>query len=251
VQVSGPRLIGTGNVNDGRFKTTPTTTGIASAAGNALYPVDGGTTNYPQLDIRSSRVTSDGTNVVVRVTVANASSLLSPDAINQTHVWWLTTWQYNHQIYYAKAESDRGGAVSCTAGIPKTYDRPGLNAQTVATLADYSGGTAELSCALHRNTFTISVPAGDVGSPPNQSVLESTASYSVLDNGAKPVVGPGPGNVPTVVDVTAAYNVLLLAPSAGATMTALAAGLLPAGGIAALLSYRRRRERSASPTERA
>lgn len=60
------------------------------------------------------------------------------------------------------------------------------------------------------------VPAGDVGSPPNQSVLESTAAYSVLDNGAPPVIGPGPGNVPTVVDVTRAYNALLLAPAGAA-----------------------------------
>jgi hypothetical protein len=56
------------------------------------------------------------------------------------------------------------------------------------------------------------------------------------------VVGPGPGNVPTVVDVTPAYDALLLAPAAGAPQSPLAAGLLPAGGLAAVvIAYRRRR----------
>jgi hypothetical protein len=248
VQVSGPNLLGTGTINDSRFSTVPTSKGVGSPLNNAFYPVDGGTTNYPQLDISKSRVTFDGSNVVVQVSVADASSLLSPDTTNQTHVWWLTTWQFNHQIYFAKAESDSGGAIFCTAGVPKTYDRPGLNAQTVATLADYSGGTAESGCSLHGNLFTITVPVADVGSPPNQSVLESTAAYSVLDNGAPPVVGPGPGNVPTVVDVTRAYNALLLAPQGAAPAAPLAAGLVPAAGLAALMAYRRRRRGFASLT---
>jgi hypothetical protein len=245
VQVSGPKLIGSGNVSDARFSTVPTTQGITNPGGNALYPVDGGTTNYPQLDIRSSQVSFDGANVVVQMTVADAKSLVSPDSTNQTHVWWLTTWQYNHKIYFAKAESDSGGAVSCTAGLPATYDRPGLNAQTVATLADYSGGTAESKCALAGNTFTITVPAGDVGGPAANAVLESTAAYSVLDNGLPPVVAPGPGNVPTVVDATPAYDALLATPVVSTPEAPLSVVLLVAGaGVVTLVSVRRRRRQS-------
>ena len=241
-QVSGPQLIGSGSVSDSRFSTTPTTTGITDATGDALYPVQGGT-NVKQLDLTSSTVAWDGSNVVVTMSVADASSLASPDSSNQSNVWWLTTWQFNHKIYFAKAQSSGGGAISCTAGLPATYDRPGLNGQTVATLADYSGGTAESKCALAGNTFTITVPAGDVGGPAANAVLESTTAYSVLDNGLPPVVAPGPGNVPTVIDATPAYDALLAAPATTVPEAPLSAGLLVGGAAVAGLLYVRRRRR--------
>ena len=84
-----------------------------------------------------------------------------------------------------------------------------------------------------------------MGTPPNGSVLESTAAYSVLDNGAPPVVAPGPGNVPTVVDATPAYDALLQDPGSLVAETPLTAGLVLAGGVAALLYTRRRRRLAA------
>lgn len=242
-QVSGPKLIGSGNVTDSRFDTTPTTAGISDASGDALYPVQGGT-NSPQLDLTSSNVTWDGSHVIVQMSVANASALTSPDTTNQKNVWWLTTWQFNHKIYFAKAQSAGGGAITCTAGLPSSFDRPGLNGQTVATLVDYSGGTAESDCKLSGNTFTITVAATDVGTPADQAVLESTAGYTVLDNGAPPEVGPGAGNIPTVVDASPAYDALLSAPAVNTPESPLAAGLLLGGGAVAFVYFRRRRDRA-------
>ena len=245
-QVAGPQVIGSGSVSDTRFSTTPTTAGITDATGDALYPVQGGT-NSKQLDLTASNVTWDGSNVVVSMSVADASALTSPDTTNQSTVWWLTTWQFNHKIYFAKASSSGGGAPACTAGQPTSFDRPGLNAQTVATLADYSGGTAESKCVLKGNTFTITVPAGDVGGPKDGSVLESVAAYTALDNGLPLFVGPGTGNIPTIPDATPAYDALLSANQAVVPESPLPVALLivAAGSAAYAVAVRRPRRRPA------
>ncbi len=217
-QVSGPRLIGSGDVNDARFSTAPTTLGIADASGDALYPVDptqGAQSNQPQLDLTGSRVAWDGSNLVVHVSAADLSSTSSP-SLTQGNVWYLTTWQFNHTIYFARAQSNMGGALTFAAGRAASFDRPGLNGQTVATLVDYSGGTTEQGTKTG-NEITITVPVADVGNPPDGAVLESTTTYAALDNGAKLFVGPGTGNMPTIVDATPAYDALLsTTSSAGA-----------------------------------
>ena len=160
-------------------------------------------------------------------------------------MWWLTTWQFNHQIYFAKAEWDSlpTSTVACTAGKPTTFDRPGLNAQTVATLADYSGGTS-VACTRTGNEFVITVPPSLVGNPGNGSILEATTGFTALDNGLALAVGPGPGNIPTVTDATPAYDAVLstavVTPEAPLTL------LLPAiAGLAATGMYMRRRRHAA------
>jgi hypothetical protein len=212
-QISGPRLIGTGTVSDTRFSTVPTKVGISDATGDGLYPVQGGS-NVPQLDLTSSNVRGLDGKLLIDVAAASLASLASPDTVNQTHVWWLTTWQMNHKIYFARAESDSGGAVTCAAGQPSSFDRPGLNAQTVATLVDYSGGTT-VPCSVIGNDIRIKVPTSVVGMPPDKTVLEAVTAFTALDNGAPLFVGPGGpggGNIPTITDATPAYDALLVDP---------------------------------------
>lgn len=205
-EVSGPRLIGSGDVSDSRFSSVPTTAGISDATGDALYPVDssqGAQSNQKQLDLTASRVAWDGQNVVVHLSAADLSSISSPNA-TQPNVWYLTTWQFNHTIYFARAQSSATG-MSFAAGPAASFDRVGLNGQTVATLVDYSGGTA-VQGSQSGNDISITVPASLVGNPSNGSVLESVTAYTMLDNGAKPFVGPATGNMPTITDATPAYN---------------------------------------------
>jgi len=257
-QVSGPKLIGTGDVSDTRFSTTPTSAGINDATGDALYPVQGGS-NVPQLDLTGSNITSDGTNLLVHVSAANLASTASPDTSNQTHVWYLTMWHFKNKMYFAKMESDSGGTPTFTAGMPATYDRPGLNGQTVATLTDYSGGTA-VTGSVKGNDITITVPGSLVGNPGAGSVLESVTGYTVLDNGVPPAVTLGVGNIPTITDATPAYNALLAAgavvptpsaststsvtpntsggPAAPGWRIALALTLVLGGGVLAAASVR-------------
>jgi hypothetical protein len=227
-QVSGPRLIGSGDVSDSRFSTTPSDVGVTDPLGDALYPVVTGG-NVKQLDLNRSWVRLEGNNLHVHMGVAGLTSLTSPNTL-QPNVWWLTTWQFGSTIYYAKAESDSGGAITYTAGTPQSYDRPGLTYYAVPTLVDYRTGTA----VTGRNStgeFDIVVPTSVVGSPKAGDVLESVAAYTVLDTGANAFVTAGPGNVPTIVDKTAAYNSLLgaaAAPGASPTPTAGGGGASPA-----------------------
>ena len=177
--------------------------------------------NVPQMDLLGSSILTDGTNINVHIPVASLADLTSPDS-GQANVWWLTTWQFGSKIYFAKAESNPGGAPTFTAGPAKSFDRPGLNAQTVATLIDYQGGTA-VTGARQGNEWVINVPPALVGNPTTSNVLESVTAYSVIDNGMPLAVGPGPtqgpqNNIPTIYDATPAYNAGLGSlPAVGST----------------------------------
>jgi hypothetical protein len=272
-QVSGPRLAGNGEVSDTRFSTVSQPGGVTDASGDAILDpatnqVDHGT-NQPNLDLLGSRVDWDGANLLVHIPVSDLSSLTSPSS-SKTHSWWMTTWQFNHTIYFAKAESDAGAAPTFTAGVPSSYDRPGLGATTTATLVNYSGGTT-VQGAKAGNEWVITVPGSVVGAPKTGSTLEAVTAYSVLDNGNPPVVSLGldglpTDNVPTIVDATAAYD-LALVPGAGPvpaaaaptsadsgaasipnTRSAVPSGLAVAAGFVALAGIgagaRRRRRRA-------
>ena len=202
-QVNGPRLIGTGLVKT-RLFSTASAADISDAAGDARYPV-GGTSNVAALDLTRSGVTRSGANLTVTIDVANASAPASPNSL-QPNVWYLTVWQYKHKLYFAKVKVDSGGTITYTAGTPTSFDRIGLNGQTVATLVDYSGGTTVVGTRTATG-FSLTVPASLVGNPGKGSLLESVTAYTALDSGLPPEIGPGSGNVPTVTDATPAYNV--------------------------------------------
>ncbi|HEV3124973.1 MAG TPA: hypothetical protein VG266_10395 [Candidatus Dormibacteraeota bacterium] len=244
-QISGPKLIGTGDLSETRFDPTPTTAGITDQIGDALFPLQGGT-NQPNLDLTASRVEWDGTNLQVHVSSSNLASLASPDAV-QHNVWWLTTWTFQNKIYFAKVQADATGALTYTAGLPKSFDRPGLNGQTVATLVDYSGGTA-VTGTHTGNEFVITVPASIVGNPASDAVLESVTGFSVLDNGAPPAIGPGSGNVPTIVDATPAYNAVLKTAPVNAPEAPLVPLVALAGLVIAAVAWQRPRRRDVSST---
>ena len=204
-QVTGPRLVGNGNVKTSLFNTKPTA-GITDATNDGRYPVEAGT-NVPSLDLTSSGVKWDGKNLTVTINAADTKTIASPNP-QQSNVWYLTVWQFDHKLYFAKAKVDGLGNVTYTAGAPQSFDRIGLNGQTVATLVDYSGGTT-VKGARTASGFTLTVPASVVGGPKAGALLEAVTAYSALDSGLPPEIGPGTGNVPTLTDATGAYNVKL------------------------------------------
>jgi hypothetical protein len=204
-QVTGPRLVGKGNVKTTLFKTKPAV-GISDATNDGRYPVEGGT-NVPALDLTSSGVKWDGKNLTVTIDAADVKTITSPDP-QQSNVWYLTVWQFDHKLYFAKAKVDGLGNVTYTAGAPQSFDRIGPNGQTVATLVDYSGGTT-VTGTQTATGFTLTVPASVVGGPKSGALLEAVTAYSALDSGLPPEIGPGAGNVPTLTDATGAYNVKL------------------------------------------
>ena len=200
-QIAGPRLIGSGNVGDLRFAAS-NASGRADPSGDA----DVAGANHTGLDLTGSKVTLEGSNVRVQIPVAGLGDLTSPDP-NKPNVWWLTVWQYNGKIYFAKAESDGGGEPTFTAGEPASYDRPGIALSTVPTLLDYQGGTEVTGSKIGSN-FVLDVPASLVGNPKKGDLLESVSSFTALDNG-RPLFASVIGNVPSIVDSTPAYNASL------------------------------------------
>jgi hypothetical protein len=206
-QTSGPKLIGSGDVSDSRFSTTPTHN-IGDAAGDGSDPRTLPTvTNVPQMDLMGSSIGTDGTDLLVYMPTASLGDTTSPDALHP-NTWWFTTWQYKTKLYFAKVEVDSGGTPKFTAGIPASYDRPALNAQTAATLVDYRGGT-QVSGEKQGNEWIIHVPTGLVGNPTTGESLEAVQAWTAIDNGAPPFVTAAIGNIPTVFDATGAYNAAL------------------------------------------
>jgi hypothetical protein len=131
------------------------------------------------------------------------------------NTWYLTVWQFDHRLYFAKAAVDGSGNVTYTAGAPKSFDRVGLNGQTVATLVDYSGGTV-VRGSKTANGFALTIPSIVVGNPVNGKLFEAVTAYTVLANGLPLEIGPGTGNVPEVVDATPSRDVQL----SGSTLAA-------------------------------
>ena len=210
-QVSGPRLIGSGDVDDSRFSTMPAA-GSADATGDALYPVDPATAgapgmNKPQLDLTAASASFDGSNLQVHIGVKDLSTTVSPDA-DQTHVWWIAVWKYQNHLYFAKAEVDSGGAPSFTAGVPASYDRPGICMCSSPTLVDYSKGSP-VTGRQSADGWDITVPASAVGNPGIGADLGSFAAYAMLDNGNPLIVSPVLSNIPSIVDSTPDANVRL------------------------------------------
>lgn len=238
-QVSGPRLVGSGDVSDTRFSTTPTSS-VTDATGDALYPVDpayAGTAgvNVPQLDLTGASVGFDGTNLNVHIGVKDLSSLASPDTSDQTNVWWLAVWKFQNHLYFAKAQSNGGGAPTFAAGLPASYDRPGICMCTSPTLVDYSGGTA-VTGKQTSTGWDITVPASLVGNPEKGSLLGSFAAYTMLDNGNPLIVAPGKSNIPSIPDSTPDINVRLGAPDTTGTTGTTTTGNGSTGGVQGVAS---------------
>ncbi|MDX6286997.1 MAG: hypothetical protein QOG53_2482 [Frankiales bacterium] len=206
-QVQGPKLLGSGSVNDSRFSTAPSTAAKSDDSGDGRYPIPDGS-NVAQLDLSSVRLVPTSDSLDVHIKAANLTSLGSPNSV-QRNVWWLVTWSdASGHMWFSRAQSSGGGAMDFHAGAPASYDRPGLTYYPVPTLVDYSGGTA-ITGSQNANEIVMHVPAAFVGSPKKGAVLESVTAWSALDTGLPPFVTAGPGNVPSVVDGTPAYNALL------------------------------------------
>jgi MYXO-CTERM domain-containing protein len=224
-QLSGPRLIGSGDVSAPQFDTVTMPAGVIDATGDAHYPLITGP-NIPQLDLIRSRVEWADGKLIVRLTTAGLANLTSPDTLVQQNTWWLTVWHFGTKIYFARVQSSAGGAPTCSAGPPGSFDRPGLTYYPVPTMVDYSGGTT-VACNKLGNEWVVTVPASLVGNPKTGDLLEGIAGYSMIDSGAPLFVAPGPGNIPTVTDATPTYNLVLGSTTSGAAPSPTPA---PTGG---------------------
>jgi hypothetical protein len=197
--------------------------GISDPAGDALYPVIGGT-NVPGMDILSSALSlsSNGQTLTATAKVADLSHPGSTAAAipGTAYLEYVTRWQMGNTIYYA-------GMANTALNQPSFYSGKALSADLCSVSACFphvitypeagAGGTTEhgsVSCpaspsASNPCTLTIKVNAADVGSPTSKSLLEETGTYSLATShlqGTTTNAQAQADNVPLEIDGACCFN---------------------------------------------
>lgn len=166
---------------------------ITDPAGDALYPVIGGT-DVPGMDILGSSLalSPDGKTLTVTAKVVDlsnpaATSAAIPGAVFQQYV---TRWQMGNTIYYAAMSNTGANQPTFYAGKAQSVDLCSVSAcdPHVITYPEPNfGGSAEngsIACpaspsAANPCTITIKVSTADVGAPTASSLLEEVGTYSL------------------------------------------------------------------------
>jgi len=187
-QSSGPGLYGT-TVSG---PSNAAATGIADPAGDALYPVVGGSNNAG-MDILGSQtsLSPDGKTLTITTKVADlgnpaVTAASIPGAVDLQYV---TRWQMGNTLYYAGMSTTAAGQPSFYAGKAQSVDLCSVSAcfPHVITYPESGfGGTVErgdVSCpaspsAANPCTLTIQVNTADIGNPSSSTLLEQVGSYS-------------------------------------------------------------------------
>ena len=186
-QSSGPGLFGkdVAGPSNAPVKTQ------SDAAGDALYPVIGGT-NVAGFDIVGEDLSLSGGTLNVQLKVANlADPAGTAGAVpNTSQLQYVTRWQMGNKIYYAEMERASSGDPSFYAGDAQSVDLCSVSAcfPHVITYpeAGSTGGHAEtgsVTCpsapsASSPCTITIHAKPADVGGPSTTSLLESVGTYA-------------------------------------------------------------------------
>ncbi len=198
-------------------------TGMSDVAGDALYPVIGGT-SVPGMDIRSSHVTvsNAGKTLQVRMQVADLSHPAAAIAAvpGATNVQYVTRWQMGNTVYYAAMENTALNKPIFYAGAQQTIDLCSVSAcfPHVLTYPEPGAGptfsgkaeAGSISClSTGPCTLTITVNVADVGSPTSSNLLESVGGYSLaaaIQEGAEDNVSAQTDTVPLEIDGVCCYN---------------------------------------------
>jgi hypothetical protein len=218
-QSSGTGLFGT-KVNG---PSNATASGLSDPAGDALYPVIGGS-NQGSMDVRSSglSLSSNGQTLSVSMQVTNLANPLAALAgvPGATNVQYLTRWQMGNTIYYAAMENTAANQPIFYAGSQQSIDLCSVSAcfPHVLTYPEPGAGptftgraeTGSIKCpATGPCTLTISVKVADVGNPTTASLLEEVGGYalaSAIQEGAEDNASAQTDTVPLEIDGVCCYN---------------------------------------------
>jgi hypothetical protein len=202
--------------------------GMFDPAGDALYPVIGGT-NKSGMDIRSSQLqlSADGqylTAVMQVVDLSNPGATLASLAQSgATNVQYVTRWQMGNTIYYAALENNALNQPSFYAGAAQSIDLCSVSAcfPHVLTYPEPGGGTftgkqetGTISCpsspsAGNPCTLAVKVHVADVGGPTANSLLEEVGAYTFAAStleGAETNATAEADTVPLEIDGACCYN---------------------------------------------
>lgn len=206
--------------------------GLADPAGDALFPVIGGT-NQPPMDIRGNylHLSPDGTLTVTMQVVDPLHTTSTLALTGGSNAQFLTRWQMGNTIYYAAMETSPTGPIfyaglahsidlcSVSACFPHvlTYPEPLPAVLPVgANAALYTGNTetGSVLCppspsASNPCTITITVNPAHVGSPNLSSLLEEVGGYALSATTQEGMENNGSAEsdtVPLEIDGVCCYN---------------------------------------------
>ena len=202
--------------------------GINDPAGDARYPVIGGT-NVPGMDVVGSSLSLSGDDRTLSVNMkvvdlsnpAATATAVSGGAFQQ----YVTRWQMGNTIYYAAMTNTVANQPSFYAGAAQsidlcsvsacfphvlTYNEPNAPPPTVSG----SPETGSLQCpavpsASKPCTITVKVAVADVGSPTAKSLLEEVGAYAFAASHPQNVTTNANAladNVPLEIDGACCFN---------------------------------------------
>ena len=170
--------------------------GISDTAGDALYPVIGGT-NVRGMDIVGSglNLSTDGQTLNVITQVVDLSNPAATSlALTAPLLHYVTRWQMGNTIYYASMQNTAANMPSFYAGAAQSVDLCSVSAcfphvitynEPMATPPTVSGfpETGSVQCpaspsATSPCTITVKVSVADVGTPTSTSLLEEVGAYA-------------------------------------------------------------------------
>ena len=185
-QASGPGLYGT---NVSGPSNAPQST-LGASAGDALFPVIGGT-NVPGMDLLGTHLSLSGSTLKIVMNVADMSNLTGTATTVQAPLLeYVTRWQMGNTIYYAGFEANPSGqAQQFYAGPAQSIDLCSVSACDPHVVYYPEAGTTAVSetgtqsCPSTPSTATpctieIDVNTADIGSPTTGSLLEEVGTYA-------------------------------------------------------------------------
>ena len=197
--------------------------GITDPAGDALYPVIGGS-NVSGMDILGSglQLSTDGQtlSVITRVIDLAQPATTAAAIAGTTLLQYVTRWQMGNTIYYAAMANNALNQPSFYAGKAQSVDLCSVSAcfpHVITYPEPMLGGSQEsgrIQCPATPSvsnpcTVTVTVKAADVGSPTASSLLEEVGSYSLAAShpqGATTNAQAEADNVPLEIDGACCYN---------------------------------------------
>jgi subtilase family serine protease len=153
-----------------------TTAKMTSPTGNATDPADVSLGNEASLDLTSATLTtsSDGSTITATLTGPSLGSTPPADATGGNS--FFVTWEYDGEVYYARANQTRTGSFDYTSGNTGTYGKSSTYGYNDTASSNASGS---FDSATH--TITIKIPAKEVGSPPIGAALTVPQAFDQLN----------------------------------------------------------------------
>jgi hypothetical protein len=198
--------------------------GLVDPAGDALFPVIGGT-NQRGMDIRSSQLQLVGQtlNVTMQVVDLSNPALTAAAITGTTNLQYVTRWQMGNTVYYAAMENTAANGTAFYAGAAQSIDLCSVSAcfPHVITYPEPGGATftgktesGTVACPASPSadnpcTLTVRVNVADIGNPTMTSLLEEVGGYSLaatLQEGAETNATAESDTVPLQIDGVCCYN---------------------------------------------